>query len=144
MMKYRLLSGVAVALALAAWACGGGSGYSSTSPTTPTPTVNPSPGVSAASTINIQGNLGGQSFSPNPGAAPQGTTVAWMNNDSVTHHIVMVDGSLDAGEIRPGQTSAVLTMVGDGGNYYCTIHPTMVGSIKASNGQAPPCQGTYC
>jgi plastocyanin len=144
-MRLRLLSGAAVAFALAAFACGGnGSGYSPTSPTTPTPTGNPSPGASASSTISILGIRGSQSYSPNPGDAPQGMTVAWTNTDSVTHHIMMNDGSLDTGELRPGETSKVLTMISNGGNYYCTIHPTMVGSIKASNGQAPPCQGSYC
>jgi plastocyanin len=142
-MRLRLLSGAAVAFALAAWACGG-SGYSASNPLTPTPTTNPSPGGSAASTISIVGQMGSQSFSPNPADAPQGTTVAWKNTDSVTHHIVMSDGSLDTGEIRPGETSSALAMIGNGGNYYCTIHPTMVGSIRASNGQPPPCQGLYC
>jgi plastocyanin len=112
---------------------------------TPTPTTtNPTPGVSAASTISIMGQLGSQSFSPNPADAPQGTTVAWKNTDSITHHIVMTDGSLDTGEIGPGQTSKVLTMIGNGGNYFCSIHPTMVGSIRSSNGAPPPCTGLYC
>jgi len=143
-MRFRLLSGAAIAVALAAWACGGGSSaYSPTSPT-PTPTPTPSPGSGAASTISIVGNLGAQSFTPNPGAAAQGTTVAWKNTDGITHHIVMNDGSLDTGDIGPGQSSAALAMVVDGGNYHCSIHPTMVGSIKSSAGTPPPCSGAYC
>jgi len=87
---------------------------------------------------------GSQSFSPNPAAAGQGTTVAWRNDDAVVHRIVMNDGSLDTGNIGPGQTSAALTMRTDGGNYHCTIHPSMVGSIRAASGAPPPCTGLYC
>ncbi|HEY3384633.1 MAG TPA: hypothetical protein VGK32_22970 [Vicinamibacterales bacterium] len=141
-MKLRIFSGVAIAFALAGWACSGGSNYS-TSPS-PTPTPGGGGGGSASTTISIVGNLGGGSFTPNPGDAANGTTIAWMNNDSLTHRIVMNDGSLDTGNLAPGQTSAALTMKSNGGNYHCTIHPSMVGSIKSSTGQPPPCQGLYC
>jgi hypothetical protein len=56
----------------------------------------------------------------------------------------MNDGSLDTGDIAPGQTSAAVMMTNNGGNYHCTIHPAMIGSIKASSGAPPPCQGAYC
>jgi plastocyanin len=140
-MKLRLLSGAAVAFALAAWACGGSANPSS-NPVTPTPSGGG--GGAASSTIEIVGQAGAQSYSPNPGDAALGVTVAWKNSDSVTHHIVMNDGSLDTGDIAPGQTSSVLTMSTNGGNYHCTIHPTMIGSLKASTGAPPPCQGAYC
>jgi len=124
---------LAVASALAAWACGG-----SDNPASPTPTGG------AASTINIVASAGAQAFSPNPGNATMGSTVAWKNSDGVTHHIVMNDGSLDTGDILPGQTSRALAMSTNGGNYHCTIHPDMVGSIRASTGAPPPCTGVYC
>ena len=145
-MTTRLLTGTVVAIALAAWACNGGTQYANSGPSSPTPspTPGPTPGGPAGSTITILGNQGAQSFTPNPGSASSGTTIAWTNTDNVTHHIVMNDGSLDTGEIRPGQSSPTLTMGSDGGNYHCTIHPGMVGSIRASNGQPPPCQGPYC
>jgi len=133
-MGTRLLAGVIVAVALAALACG-----SSAGPVGPT-----TPGGAANQTIGIVGNAGAQSFTPNPGSGPQGNTVAWKNSDSITHHIVMNDGSLDTGDIAPGQTSPAMTMATNGGNYHCAIHPTMVGSLKASTGTPPPCQGVYC
>jgi plastocyanin len=70
--------------------------------------------------------------------------MAWKNTDSVTHHIVMNDGSKDTGDIPPGGTSAALTLATNGGNYHCTIHPGMVGSINSSTGAPPPCSGAYC
>jgi plastocyanin len=139
-MVSRLLTGAAVAVALAAWACGGTS-----SPSNPTPTPGGGGGGAAAEVISIVGSAGSQAFTPNPANdAPAGTTVAWTNNDSVTHRIVMNDGSLDTGNIAPGQTSAAMTMITNGGNYHCAIHPTMVGALKASTGAPPPCSGAYC
>jgi plastocyanin len=140
-MRTRLLSGAALAVVLAAWACGGSS-YSNPSPVVPTPT--PGGGGGAGTTIAILGDRGANSFNPNPGTVSQGATVAWTNTDGTTHRIVMNDGSLDTGNIAPGQTSAALTMLTDGGNYHCSIHPTMVGSIRASSGNPPPCTGQYC
>jgi plastocyanin len=140
-MRSRLLIGAAIALATAAWACSGSS-YNGGNPVNPNPT--PSPGGAPGTTISIVGDLGAQSFNPSPATVDQGTTVAWKNNDSVTHRIIMNDSSIDTGNIAPGQTSAPFTMVTDGGNYHCSIHPTMIGAIKASNGSAPPCTGAYC
>jgi len=122
--------------------CGGGSGgYSA--PTTPSP-VTSGGGATAATTISIVATNGAQSFSPNPANITTGTTFAWKNNDTVTHHIVFDDGSADSGNLAPGATSAVLTLASNGARYYCTIHPTMVGSINTSAGAPPPCTGVYC
>ena len=127
-----------VVVALASWSCGG-SGGSSSSPTAPAP---PSP--AAVTTISIQANNGSKSFSPNPGTVVQGNMVVWQNSDSQTHHIVLNDGSLDTGDIAPGQSSPALRLAANGARYHCTIHPTMVGSINSSGGEPPPCSGDYC
>lgn len=135
-MRSKVLM-AAAAVAVVSWSCGG----SSYAPSPQPPTGG---GGGANSTITIVGNKGNQSFSPNPATAAQGTTVAFMNSDGVTHHIRAVDGSFDSGNLSPGSTSGALTVTTDGANYYCTIHPSMVGSIKASGGSPPPCIGLYC
>ncbi len=137
-MRTTILIAVTV-FAVSAWSCGGSN--STSTPVSPTPSGG---GGGAATTISIVGNRANQSFSPNPAVAPQGTTMAFTNNDGLTHHLMAVDGSFDTGNIAPGGSSPVLTVATDGANYYCTIHPTMVGSIKASSGAAPPCNGLYC
>ena len=53
------------------------------------------------------------------------------------HHIVMDDGSGDAGSIVPG-ASSTLMLKGNGGNYHCENHPTMVGSINSATAPDPP------
>ncbi len=137
-MRSSLLAAFVV-VALVSWNCGGSSG-SSGNPAAP---AAPSPAASIT-TINIQGNSGAQSFSPNPGTVMQGNMVVWQNSDSQTHHIVLNDGSLDTGDIAPGKSSAALRLAVNGARYHCTIHPTMVGSINSSAGEPPPCSGDYC
>jgi plastocyanin len=131
-----------IVVGLATWSCGG-SGGSSRNPTTPTPAPTPTP-ASTVTTIDIVGERGAQSFSPNPAAVSQGTTFMWRNMDNRVHHIVLNDGSLDSGDIAPGASSAALQLDANGANYHCTIHPGMVGSINRSSGAPPPCEGPYC
>jgi plastocyanin len=121
----------AVVVAVVACSCGSGG--------------NPnSPGSAAPNRIDILGDRGNQSFTPNPAAAAQGDMVVWRNTDSVTHHIVFNDGSLDSGDLAPGASSSALRVGTNGANYHCTIHPGMVGSINRSEGTPPPCSGPYC
>ncbi len=120
-------------------ACGGGYGGT---PTSPPPS---SGGSGGAATISIAGDRGSQSFSPNPGAFGDDQMIAWRNADGVVHRIVLNDGSADTGNIAPGATSIAVRIPANGTNYHCTIHPGMVGSIKASGGEPPPpCSGQYC
>jgi plastocyanin len=126
----------ALVLALAASRCGGGSGGNPNAPN------NPSSGN--ATTIGIVGDRGAQSFTPNPASVRQGAMLTWRNNDTVVHHIVFNDGSLDTGDIAPGSTAAAKAMPSDGANYHCTIHPGMIGAISQAAGPPPPCTGVYC
>jgi hypothetical protein len=68
----------------------------------------------------------------------------FRNMDSRVHRIVLNDGSLDSGDIAPGATTPALRLDANGANYHCAIHPTMVGSIRGSSGNPPPCEGPYC
>jgi plastocyanin len=128
-MHLMKISVVMIGLA-AASGCGG-----SSSSTAPSSTSLP--------TINIVGQNGAQAFSPNP-ASFAGQQIVFKNNDSVAHHIVLNDGSIDIGDIAPGATSRAVTMPGAGTNYHCSTHPGMIGGISAASGTPPPCDGMYC
>jgi plastocyanin len=106
---------------------------------------NPSgPSTPNVPTINIVGQNGTQAFTPNP-ASFGGQTVAFKNNDSVVHRVILNDGSVDTGDIAPGATSRNVQMPVSGTNYHCSIHPGMIGSVAGSTGGAPPtCEGQYC
>lgn len=136
-VKYLTVAGLA---AVCVSCGGGGGGYSSTSsPSSPssTPTAN-------AATITITSRNGSQSFSPNP-ASLGGQMVVFKNADSIPHHVVLNDGSVDTGTIQPGATSAAVQMPSTGTNYHCSLHPDMVGAVSpASGGSPPPCTGAYC
>ena len=130
-----------IALGLGVWGCSGSS-YSngnSGNPSTPSPTI---PG---AVTINVVAVNGAQSFSPNPATLPAGQMVVWHNVDTITHHVVLNDRSVDTGDLAPGASSQPMAISAAGGQYHCSIHPVMVGSVNQDTSNVPaPCQGAYC
>lgn len=121
-MHRFLTTTVLVALTCAVYACGG---TSSSSPTSPTGTSAPPAG---ATIIDVVRENGAQSFSPNPATVPAGQMIVWHNVDTVTHRVVLNDGTLDTGNIAPGAFSAPMTLRAVGA-YHCSIHPSMVGTI---------------
>ena len=135
----RAFGTIAVAaLGLGVWGCSG-SGYTSGNPSTPTPSI---PGVV---TVNVVAVNGAQSFSPNPASLPAGQMIVWHNVDSITHRVVLNDRSVDTGNLGPGTFSQPMAIVAAGGQYHCSIHPEMVGSINQNtSNMPPPCQGAYC
>ena len=140
-MKQTLTGAVALVIALASTACGGGGGYGNT-PTSPSP--GGGTGNGSAVTITITGQNGTRAFSPNPATVDSTQKVQFMNNDKVTHHIVMDDGSAQTADIAAGATSSAIS-IGNNKSYHCTIHPGMVGGFNGSMGDPPPnCTGQYC
>jgi plastocyanin len=107
---------LAVTLALAGSACG------SSSPSAPT--------TSADVTINMLGDRGNQSYTPNPATVRVGQTVAWQNTDSTAHDATQDGGRFATPTVNAGATSTPITMSTAGTfTYHCTIHPGMVGTI---------------
>jgi plastocyanin len=123
-MRLRVLAQATALAAIATSGCGGGE---SSSPTAPT--VTPV-------TVNIVGSAGNQAFSPNPVQAPPGASIVFRNNTSDFHRLVMDSGTL-IGDLSPGASSAPMQL-GAGGNYHCTTHPSMVGSINGATAPTPP------
>ena len=145
--RFQLWSVVAAIAAMSACTGGGSSSSNNNSGGSSTPN-SPTPSSTTPTTVTILSsnglaNLGANAFSPNPVSASQGTMLIFHNSDSVQHHIVLNDGSLDAGILNPGQSSSTLTLTTSGGQYHCTIHPSMVGSINMPTdaGPAPPPNG---
>ncbi|HYT76098.1 MAG TPA: hypothetical protein VEL79_15185 [Vicinamibacterales bacterium] len=120
-MHANLLMGstVALACALGLWSCGGGTTM---------------PSSTNATTISIVGLSGNTAFSPDVVQASVGDMLVWKNNTGALHHIVLDDGTV-VGDIAPGASSSAIQLKTASGNFHCTIHSTMIGSI---NGAAPP------
>src|SRR2546425_12094268 len=122
---------------LGLWGCSG-NGYSSgtgANPSSPTPS---SP--AGVVTINVVAIDGAQSFSPNPATLPAGQMVVWHNVDSITHRVVLNDGSLDTGNLNPGASSQPMTInvPAAGDPYHCSIHPVMVGTLVPGSTASSP------
>ena len=86
------------------------------------------PGATDLVMVNVVAINGAQSFSPNPATLPAGQRIVWHNIDTVTHRVVLNDGSCDSGNLAPGASSQPMTV--DTGGYHCSIHPEMIGSIN--------------
>jgi plastocyanin len=123
----RVFAAAAMVASVSFWAWGCGSTANSQNPVTPTATSAPAGGIV---TINIVGENGAQSFSPNPATLPAGQMVVWHNVDRTTHRVVLNNGSLDTGDLAPGATSQPMSINAGGGPYHCSIHPSMVGTIQ--------------
>jgi plastocyanin len=138
---------VAIATALFSISCGGGGGGGGTS--TPTSPTTPAPGgggggTQTTVTITITGQGGKLAFTPNPAAVAAGQTVVFKNNDTVAHHVMLDDGTVQTPDINPGATSAPVT-IGANKSYHCTIHPGMVGGFNGTEVEPPPdCNYAYC
>ena len=138
-MRGCVTAGVAV-FVLGLWGCGGSGDPSGSGATPSGPTPSSAAGVV---TINVVAINGAQSFSPNPGTLPAGQMVVWRNVDSTTHRVVLNDRSVDTGDLAPGASSQPMAIGAAGGQYHCSIHPVMVGSINQAT-SSPACDGAYC
>jgi len=140
-MRVFVTASAVVALGLGMWGCSG-NGYTSGNSGNPT---TPTPGMPGIVTINVVAINGAQSFSPNPATLPAGQMVVWHNVDSTTHRVVLNDRSVDTGNLAPGASSQPMSIAAAGGQYHCSIHPVMVGSVNQGTSDMPaPCQGAYC
>jgi plastocyanin len=103
-------------------------------PNQPPPEGTPGP---VQLTINVVGTFGSGAFNPNPLQAAIGNTIVWMNNDFVTHDIVLDDGT-PIGNLAPGQSSMPITLNTETAGYHCTFHPSMVGQVTTVPPPAAP------
>jgi plastocyanin len=67
-----------------------------------------------------------------------GETVTWTNNDPVPHTVDSREGSMSSGYITKGQSFQYTFTETGTYEYYCTLHPWMVGSIKVAEANSAP------
>lgn len=77
-------------------------------------------------------------YNPSPLTVSVGTTVIWTNNDSTGHTVTEGNPSgttptngFDSGILAPGKTFSHNFDTAGATQYYCTLHPTMLGKILA-------------
>ena len=103
---------------------------SSSDPNSPNQTQNPNPSEQATPTENeTTVSILDNAFDPTQLDIAGGTTVTWVNEDTVSHTVTADNGLFDSGEIPPGYSYSVWF---DGSGmvpYHCKIHPEMKGGI---------------
>ena len=119
-MSMRLIL-IAGALTLAV-GCGGNS-----SPSNPTPTPPPTP--TTVSIVQGARTMTTTAYNPNPVTISRGTTVMWVNNDTITHTSTSTTGAWSSGNMAPGGNFSYTFQSAGSFPYNCTIHPNMVGTV---------------
>lgn len=101
--------------------------YSTTNTTTTQPTPTNTPTANTVSIVNM-------SFSPSSLTVTAGTTVTWVNNDSVTHTVTETDNQTGpkSGNLAPGQSYTFTFSSAGTYQYHCSIHTSMTGSVTVT------------
>ena len=83
--------------------------------------------------------MGDKAYSPNPVEVKVGGGVTWSNDDSQIHTATSGSaGSADSGSVfdssilSPGATFDFVFDTAGTYDYYCTMHPQMVGTVNVS------------
>ena len=128
MLSVRLV--VVSLLLMFAIACGGDSSSPSTSPS-PMPSPAPTPGGPSSSVAIPPGalSLGNRAYAPDELTVAVGTTVTWMNTDSIAHTSTSDVTGWNSGTLAPGGQFSFAFQTAGTFPYHCTIHPGMVGTV---------------
>jgi plastocyanin len=116
-------------------------GGAATDPTTvPAETTAPAesttPAPDSTTTVEILNNA----FNPPQLNVAPGTTVTFVNNDTVPHTATADNGLFDSGQLAPGASYPVVLEGAGTVTYHCKLHPEMRGSIVV--GEAGQAGGT--
>jgi plastocyanin len=68
-------------------------------------------------------------FSPDTLSVSAGTTVTWVNNDTVPHTVTATDGSFDSGNLAPGESFTHTFSSAGSFAYLCNYHPNMTATV---------------
>jgi len=98
-----------------------------------TPTESTTPDSNSTTTVEIRNNA----FIPAQLNVAPGTTVTFVNRDSVPHTATSDNKLFDSGELAPGASYPVVFDGAGTVTYHCKLHPEMRGSIVVGEpGQA--------
>lgn len=73
-------------------------------------------------------------FAPAEIVISTGETVRWTNRGQAPHSATADDGSIDTGQIAAGESVARSFTEAGSFTYFCTVHPTMRGTIMVGSG----------
>jgi plastocyanin len=73
--------------------------------------------------------LGNRAYAPDTLNVAVGTTVTWMNTDSVSHTSTSNATGWNSGIVGPGGQFSFAFQAAGSFQYHCAIHPGMVGTV---------------
>lgn len=126
------------AIALIAAACAPTGGGDATPAPTPAETPADTPVEAACATSSdaaaVEALIQDFSFDPNPVEAKTGEVIVWTNRDGAPHTVTLDDGSCKTGNVSAGGGTGGLVFAEPGEYpFFCSIHPSMKGTIVISN-----------
>jgi plastocyanin len=68
-------------------------------------------------------------YNPSVITITAGTTITWTNKDGVNHTVTSNTGAFDSGTISSNGTYSFTFTTAGKFQYYCIMHPAMVGSV---------------
>jgi plastocyanin len=131
MLSLRLV--VVSAFLMFAIGCSG----SDSSPITPSPAPAPAPApsptpvpLSSSVTIPVGAEtLGNRAYAPDELDIAAGTTVTWMNADTIAHTSTSDAAGWNSGIVAPGGQFSFSFQTAGAFSYHCAIHPGMIGKV---------------
>jgi plastocyanin len=102
------------------------------------------PGAVPTQTVDIPANAAGKgpaAYGANPLTITEGTSLIWMNTDSMAHTSTSDTGVWDTGAIQPGAMSSPVPFNSPGVfPYHCSIHgaASMSGTIEVTAASPSP------
>jgi plastocyanin len=86
--------------------------------------------------VSIAGSSGSNSYNPNRIEINVGDTVTWINDDSSPHTVTSSnDSAFDSDVLMRGETFSFTFDKEGEYPYFCTLHPSMVGTVIATASQ---------
>ena len=123
--------------------CPGGSAAAAPAPApaapaapAPAPATAPAHGMghsmgTEASSTTTEVTMSGLKFSPATVTVPAGSTVTWTNKEDAPHTITSKGGSdLKSKNLQKGGSFSHTFTAPGAYNYYCTVHPNMMGTVN--------------
>ena len=105
-------------------------------PATATPLPAPTSATfsdGARTTQQVAVSIRDFAFSPTPITVAAGTTVTWTNEDSAAHTVTFDDASVPSSEVLArGATFSITFATAGTYTYYCSIHPSMRGTVTVT------------
>jgi plastocyanin len=88
------------------------------------------PAAPAAAAAGSTVKMAGLAFAPGTLTVARGSTVVFDNDDTAPHTVTARSGGVDSGVLDPGRRFS--TIVTDGFDYFCSIHPSMTAKIAVT------------